>query len=90
MDGSYEPIDTVELAEGVYQACRATLDLYLRWDHGRLLWFDPATEEHIATFESERDGRNAAGAQRDAERIRADAAEARVRGLEGLIRRQDN
>ena len=82
VDGVYEPIAIEELADGGLQGYSAALNLHLRWDGGRLLWIDPATEQHIATFESERAARSAAEAQRNAERERADAAEARVRELE--------
>ena len=102
VDGVYEPIDVDELAEGVWQGYSSALNLMLRWDHGRLLWIDPATEEQIATFESEREradresaARAAAEAQREAERQariqERDArigAEARVRELEARLRQQ--
>ena len=45
-----------------------------------VIWNDPATGQHIATFESER-------AQADPERDRADSAQARIRKLEEMNRR---
>ena len=102
VNGVYEPIEIARLADEVYQGYSATLNLFLRWDHGRLQWIDPVTEEHIATFESEREradresaARAAAEAQREAERqarieereARIDA-EARVRELEARLRQQ--
>ena len=72
------------------------LDLYLRWEQGRLTWHDPATGRHIATFEDERaradqeregrleetEARVAAEAERNAERGARLRAEERVRELE--------
>ena len=78
--GGYEPILIEELAEGMLQGRSASLDLYLRWEHGRLAWHDPATGRHIATLETEREARLR-------EQIRADSAEARVRELEAELRR---
>ncbi len=95
VDGVYEPIETARLADEVYQGYSTALNLFLRWDHGRLQWIDPATEEHIATFESEREraeresaARAAAEAQREAERQARIRAEARVRELEARLHQQ--
>ena len=70
-DGRYHlipmDVDTPEVVQGYSPA----LNLLLRWDNGKLAWYDPATEEHIATFDSERD-------RADSERARADSAEARA------------
>ena len=46
----------------------AVLNIHFRWEYRELLWHDPATGRHIATFESEL--------------ARADSAEARIRELE--------
>jgi hypothetical protein len=71
--GEYEPIPIDELEDGVLQGYSEVLNLRLRWDHGQLGWHDPATGQHIATFEDER-----------AARIQA---ESRVRQLEAELRR---
>ena len=73
-DGRYEPIHIEELAEGVLQGYSAALNLYLRWERGKLGWHDPATGRHIPTFDDERAARL--------------AAEVRIRELEERIRRQ--
>ena len=76
----YEPIPLEELSADVIQGHSEALDLILRWDQGQLAWIDPETDEHIPTFDGEREGRLAAeAAQR--------AAEARVRELEAELRR---
>lgn len=96
VDGRYEPIAIEELANGLLQGYSAALNLFIRWDHGRLTWHDPATGQHIATFESERaraesaevrarqegEARIQAESRADSERVRADSAEARIRELE--------
>ena len=89
LDGIYRPIQIDELDDGVLQGYSAALNLTLRWEQGQLGWYDPKTEHHIATFNTER-------ARPDNERARADieheahmatearaaAAEARIRELE--------
>ena len=79
VNGAYAPIDIDELPDGSLQGYSAALNLYLRWQDGQLLWIDPATGEHIATFDSERN-------RADRERNRADTAEARIRELEERLR----
>ena len=54
VDGRYEPIAIEELADGTLRGYSAALNIYLRWEQGRLAWHDPATGRHIATFEGER------------------------------------
>ena len=96
VDGIYQPILIDELTDGSLQGHSAALNLTLRWERGQLGWYDPATERHIATFDSEharadseRAARLAAEARADAARNRADAAEARIRELEAELRRRD-
>ncbi len=78
----YEAIEIVELAPDVLQGESEALKLWLRWDQGQLGWIDPATGEHIPTFDSEREARIAS------EEARA-TAEARVRELEAELRRRE-
>ena len=72
VEGGYEPVAIEELPDGVLQGYSAALNLYLRWEQGELRLHDPATGQHIATFESER-------ARADSEQDRADSAESRAR-----------
>ena len=69
----YEPIQLEELSPDVVQGRSEVLNLILRWDHGQLAWIDPKTDEHIPTFDAEREGRL--------------AAEAQVRALQDELRR---
>ena len=82
VEGRYEPIPVQELADGVLQGHSAALGLLIRWDHGRLEWWDPKTGAPIPTFETEQQGRLE-------EREHRLAAEARVRELEEELSRRD-
>jgi hypothetical protein len=75
VDDHYEPINLEQVAEGILQGYSAALELIIRWEHGQLRWHDPATGRHIPTFE--------------AERARAEAAEAQVRELEAKLAKRD-
>ena len=75
VNGRYVAIELDEPAENIVQGYSAVLNLYLRWESGALGWYDPATGQHIATFDTEREGRLM-------EREGRLQAEARVRELE--------
>ena len=97
----YEPIAIVELSPDVLQGESEALGLWLRWEDGELGWYDPATGEHIPTFDSaqaqlaaQREAflaeREALQAERQAllaERQAHRASEDRVRELEAELRR---
>ena len=92
VDGRYEPIQIDELPDGSLQGHSAVLNVDLRWADGQLHWHDPATGEHIASLESERDARIQAQARAAAEqqaRIRESEAraeaEARIQDLENQL-----
>ena len=78
VNGVYVPIDIEELSEDVLQGYSDVLGLYLRWERGELGWYDPATGQHIATFDTER-------ARADAERAARLQAEERIRQLEAQL-----
>ena len=42
--GEYRPVSIDEVAPGVVQGYSPALNLIIRWDHGHLVWIDPATE----------------------------------------------
>ena len=54
VDGRYEPIAVEDLADGVLQGYSAALNLFIRWEQGRLAWHDPATGRHILTYDDQR------------------------------------
>ncbi len=80
VEGRYEPMVIEELAEGALQGYIEVLNLIIRWEHGYLGWYDPATGLHIPTFDSERERADNAEALAEYER-------ARVRELEAEIKR---
>ena len=82
-DGVYVPIAIDEPSADVLEGYSEVLNLHLRWENGDLRWHDPATGQHIATFDGER-------ARAARESVRADRAEARVRELEAELRRLRN
>lgn len=78
--GRYQPVSIEEIDNGILQGYSTALNLYLRWEQGRLAWHDPATGRHILTYDDQRD-------RADREHNRADRAEAHVRELEAELRR---
>ena len=76
VNGRYEPIPIDQLADDVLQGYSPALNLLLRWERGKLAFYDPATERHIVTY--------------DDLLARAHAAEARVQQLEAELRRLRN
>ena len=87
MNGRYETIDIEELPDGSLQGYNAVLGLFLRWTRRRLGWHDPATGEHIATFDSEQLRADREQARADREQASRLQAEARVRELEEQLHR---
>ena len=59
----YRAIPIEDLGGGALQGYSRALHLYLRWEEGRLGWYDPETGRHIATFEDEREARLRAEAE---------------------------
>ena len=102
VDGRYEPLPIETVSDGVLQGYSPALNLYLRWEGGSLVFYDPASGRPIASLEDERQARAAAEAlaeaqqvradteqvRADTEQARADSAEARVRELEERLRSQ--
>ena len=86
--GAYQPIPIDELDDDVLQGYSAVLNLVLRWEHGQLGWYDPVTEQHIATLDSEHEARITAEARAENAEARAIAAEARIRELEQRLQQQ--
>ncbi len=77
---AYQPMPIDEVAPGILQGYSPVLNLIIRWDHGRLVWIDPATEAPILTYEDQKD-------RADAERAARIQAEDEVRHLREEIRR---
>ena len=88
VEGRYVPLSIEQLDSGILQGYSAVLNLNLRWEGGKLVFYDPDTGAPIATMESERSRADTQQARADAEREAREAAEARVRELEERLRRQ--
>ena len=86
---AYQPMPIDEVAPGVVQGYSPVLNLIIRWDHGRLVWIDPATEAPILTYEDQEARADQAEARADAEREARLRAEARVRELEEAMHQQN-
>ena len=76
VDGTYRPIEIVQVEEGRHWGHSATLGLDLCWEEGQLRWHDPSARHYLRTFDEEVEERLAAE-----ERIRE--LEAEVRPLQG-------
>ena len=81
VQGVYQPIAIQSLDGGILQGYSEVLNLILRWEEGRLGWYDPANGRHISTFRDERAARTAAEAART-------AAEARIQELERQLKQR--
>ena len=88
VNGEYVAIDIEELPDGSLQGYSAALGLYLRWERGELVFYDPATGLPIASLNSEREARRAAEARAAAAESQRAAAEARIRELQEQLRQQ--
>ena len=76
----YTAIPVDEISSGAWQGYSAALGLNLRAEAGDLGLYDPATGEHIPTFESQT-------ARAETAEARAEISEARVEELEAELRR---
>ena len=90
VDSEYVAMDIEELRDGRLQGYSAALDLYLRWEEGELVFYNPATGQPIATFEGERERANTAQARADRAEAELTAERARVRELEERLRRRNS
>ena len=74
VDGEYVPIQITELDNGSLQGYSPVLDIYIRWEHHQLKFYDPATNEPIASLDTERARANAERRARIAAESRAENA----------------
>ncbi len=84
---AYQPMPVRQLAEGIYQGYSEALDLFLRWEQGRLLWYDPRTNQPIISLATAEQGRLQERQRRIAEQQARIQAERRAMALEEEIRR---
>ena len=50
VDGRYERVPIETLDNGVMQGYSNVLNLFIRWEHGQLMWHDPGTGQHIVRY----------------------------------------
>lgn len=78
VDGEYQPIEVVRVADDCYRGYSAALNLNLCWEHGALWWHDPVADRYLTRHEDEINGRMAAeGALIISQAERDDAVEER-------------
>ena len=94
VEGEYRRFEMIADTEGLPRAHSPLLNLDLRWEEGRLRFYDPVSDrwlennaESIARAEAERDARIVAEALAETERYARMAAEARVVEMEAELRR---
>lgn len=75
VNGTYQPMNIEEIGPDTLQGYSPALGLNIRWQRQQLLWYDPATDRPIPSFQSERD--------------RAERAEAEVRRLQERLRQYE-
>ena len=92
--GAYQPMPIDEVSPGVLEGYSPVLNLIIRWDHGQLVWIDPATESPILTYEDQEDRAERAEARANMAEDMAESeregrlrAEARAREMEEEVRR---
>ena len=85
VDGIYQAVAIEQIDDRTHQGYSAVLDLYLRWEEGRLGWYDPATGRHIIRFrdeqeraETERERANTERERTETERERANTERERT------------
>ena len=81
VNGAYVAVPIEELPDGNLQGYSTVLDLYLRWEQGELVFYNPDTGQRIATLEDER-------TRADREHEARLTAEERVRELEQRLQQQ--
>ena len=101
VNGLYVPFPVHRTDEGDYRGHSPALNLELRWETGRLLWYDPVEQRYLLNYDEAIDvaegrriaaeeQRDAARAQRDTAEAEREAAQARIRELEEQLHQQQN
>ncbi len=75
-EGIYQPVEIVEIGPEHLHGHSDVLNLDLCWDNENLRWWNPATRQHLPTFDETDEARAAAEARAQQEREARAAAEA--------------
>ncbi len=86
VNGTYEPVEILEVEPEHFHGRSEVLGLDACWDHGQLRWYDPAAEQHLMTFQEEIEARTAAESHATSEREARIAAENRIRELKAELK----
>ena len=82
LDGVYRPVELTTEPDGVLKGYSPVLELYLCWDEGLLLFYDPVSETYLRNLRQERTAHEQTQAELQFERAAREAAESKVRQLE--------
>ena len=85
VNGQYEPLPIQRTDDGVFWGYSPALNLELHWYQGRLLWYDPAEQLYIPTYDDERGSRLEERSLRLEETTRREAAEAQIDVIQGQL-----
>ena len=76
VDGQYRELDMYHEADGSVWGHSPTLNLELRWEEGRLNFYDPVSGRKLKNMAETQEARESAETQVEVERVRAESAEA--------------
>ena len=86
VNGQYEPFPIHRTDDGGYRGYSPALNIELRWENGKLLWYDPDEQRYLLSYDEATDEsaevRSIAQFQRDTARAERDTAEARLDTLQ--------
>ena len=86
VNGQYEPFPIHRTDDGGYRGYSPALNIELRWENGKLLWYDPDEQRYLLSYDEATDesseARSIAQFQRDTARAERDTAEARLDTLQ--------
>ena len=86
VNGQYEPFPIHRTDDGGYRGYSPALNIELRWENGKLLWYDPVEQRYLLSYDEATDesseARSIAQFQRDTARAERDTAEARLDTLQ--------
>ena len=88
LDGVYRPVELTTEPDGVLKGYSPVLELYLCWDEGLLLFYDPVSETYLRNLRQERTAHEQTQAELQSERAAREAAESRVRQLKEQLNLQ--
>ena len=86
VDGSYRPIEIVQVSGEEYRGHSDALKLDLCWEHGSLRWYDPIGQRYLQSYDEIEDARIAERYELVAAEQRAAAAESEIEALRAQLR----